>query len=212
MEAKLDVSSASYGLHVLSLSASLCSRAEIGSLFGRNLMRCYTFNKISWYLGFQGVYNAFMTKTLRSGLFFIYHVNDMLSYIESNDKWNPHWTVTFLFLLRRINVPNMWRRQLYLPPLPTFFSAFLTPSIVLFPALPVSLLASCCSAPFSAAEKAWQMWQIWSYVEIAPTRQRFSTWSIPDPVALSEPQIGLPPFIPPLLLPQSFSKRRETRH
>lgn len=84
---------------------------------------------------------------------------------------------------KRINVPSMWQRQLCFPSFSLLYSLWIFSAFSLLPFLSLaceSLAASCCSTPFSA-EKAGQMWQIWSYFEITPTKQRFSTWSIPDP-------------------------------
>lgn len=57
--------------HMCCLAASLCSRARISSLFGRNLMRCYTLIRFHGFWGFGDVYNAFMTKTHHSPLLFL---------------------------------------------------------------------------------------------------------------------------------------------
>lgn len=99
----------------------------------------------------------------------------------------------FLFIAKwRINILSVWQRQLYFPSQSSLLSRslFCTPSSLL--SLPPCESGSILLfRSLLAAEKARQMWQIWSYVKIAPTRQRFSTWSISDPVSLSEPKTGL---------------------
>lgn len=126
-------------------------------------------------------------------------MNDLLRYIESDDTWNslnPSPLFFFFLFERRINVPNMWQRQLYFPTFSLPYSLHPYPSLPLPPSGGSGSILLFRS--LSAVEKVWQMWQIWSYVEITLTRQRFSTRSIPDPVALAEPKIGLL-FFPPLL-------------
>lgn len=59
-----------YGLHVLSPSASSRSRSALRQLVWQELNEMLYLNKISRYLGFQGVYNAFVTKALHSRFFF----------------------------------------------------------------------------------------------------------------------------------------------
>ena len=71
----------------------------------------------------------------------------------------------------------------------SIFPSFRLPDS-LHPSHPLPPCESASILLFRSPLVAWQMWQIWSYVEITPNRQRFFTWSIPDQVALSEPQIG----------------------
>lgn len=160
-------------------------------------MRCYTLIRFHGILGFRVSIMPPITKTLRSRVFWFFfkHVNDMLRYIESDDvKPNCHLSI-FFFFVRRINVPNMWQRQLYFP---LFQSS--SPSLWVWehPVVPL---------PFRQQRKPGRCDKSGLTWKSPPTRQRFSTWSTPDPVALSEPKIGLLFFPPPFF----FSLARHSR-
>lgn len=141
-------------------------------------------NTISWYLGFQGVYNAFTTKELLWPCFFF--VKDVMRCIDWWDVSNPVPTVTCplfisLFIsVERINFPQcVAKASLFSPSFNLLYSLwiFLFSSLSCSLPLPPSESGSILLFRSLSAEekkKAQQMWQIWSYVKITPTRQRFS--------------------------------------
>lgn len=135
-----DVSSAPYGLHVLSLSASLCSRAGISSLFGRSVMRCYTLIRFHAIWGFRvsimPLWESYSAVVFFSLFFppFFFLTSVTCGYILNQMAFEPFAKLSslYLFISSRINVSNMWQWQLYFPIFP---SSWLPPSFPSSPSL-----------------------------------------------------------------------------
>lgn len=108
---------------------------------------------------------------------------------QTRTELSPILFSSSFFFKRRINALNMWQRQLY------FQSYLLSFGLLFFlPSPPGGGEegggASCCSALFRQQKKPGRCDKSGLASKSPQTRQRFSTWSIPDPVALSEPKIG----------------------